>query len=115
MYGTDEYTPESSKGPWNDPQAWIRRSYAFFHANRISTPTLFLGGDRDFNVPIAGSEQMYTALRALGVPTELIVYPDQHHNIGVPSYKKDRLDRYVAWYDRYLEPSSVLGVGATSP
>src|SRR5450755_5043369 len=90
---------QRNKGPWTNPQEWISQSYAFYHANQITTPTLFLGGDKDFNVPIAGSEQMYVALRSLGVPTELIIYPDQHHNISTPSYKKDRLDRYMAWYD----------------
>ncbi|MBA2686327.1 MAG: S9 family peptidase [Gemmatimonadaceae bacterium] len=102
-YGTDQYTPESSDGPWSGLQKWMDQSYAFYHANRITTPTLFLSGDKDFNVPIAGSEQMYTALRALGVPTELVIYPDQHHSISTPSYKKDRLDRYVTWYDRYVK------------
>jgi dipeptidyl aminopeptidase/acylaminoacyl peptidase len=62
-----------------------------------------MGGDRDFNVPIAGSEQLYFALRSRGVPTELVIYPDQHHGISKPSYKKDRLDRYTGWYDRYIK------------
>ena len=102
-YGTDQYTPDSSDAPWKNPQEWLKRSYVFFHADRITTPTLFMGGDRDFNVPIAGSEQMYVALRSRGVPTELVIYPDQHHGISTPSYKKDRLDRYAAWYDRYVK------------
>ncbi|HEV7704873.1 MAG TPA: S9 family peptidase [Gemmatimonadaceae bacterium] len=102
-FGTDQYSPDSANAPWTDPQEWLRRSYVFFHANQITTPTLFLGGDRDFNVPIAGSEQMYVALRIRRVPTELIIYPDQHHGISTPSYKKDRLERYVAWYDRYVK------------
>ena len=69
-----------------------------------------MGGDKDFNVPIAGSEQMYVALRIRRVPTELVIYPDQHHNISTPSYKKDRLDRYVAWYDRYVKGGPAAGV-----
>jgi dipeptidyl aminopeptidase/acylaminoacyl peptidase len=108
MYGTDQYTPATGTGPWKNPDEWIKRSYAVFHANQITTPTLFLGGDKDFNVPIAGSEQMYVALRSLGVPAELIIYPDQHHNISTPSYKKDRLDRYVAWYDKYVKPTAAV-------
>lgn len=95
-YGTDQYTPDSSDAPWKDPPGWMNRSFVFFHSNQINTPTLFLGGDCDFNVPIAGSEQMYVALRSRGVPTELVIYPDQHHGISTPSYKKDRLDRYVS-------------------
>jgi dipeptidyl aminopeptidase/acylaminoacyl peptidase len=105
-FGTDQYSPDSSRAPWKDPQEWLKRSYVFFHADQITTPTLFMGGDKDFNVPIAGSEQMYVALRIRRIPTELVIYPDQHHGISTPSYKKDRLDRYVAWYDRYVKSGS---------
>jgi dipeptidyl aminopeptidase/acylaminoacyl peptidase len=45
---------------------------------------------------------MYEALRTLGVPTELIVYPGQYHLLSRPSYIKDRVRRYLDWYDRYL-------------
>jgi dipeptidyl aminopeptidase/acylaminoacyl peptidase len=45
---------------------------------------------------------MYQALRTLGVPTELIIYPGQFHGITVPSYQKDRLDRWLAWFGKYL-------------
>ena len=55
------------------------------------TPTLFLGGDKDFNVPLVGGEQMYQALRSLGVDTQLVIYPDQFHGITMPTYKIDRL------------------------
>jgi len=72
-------------------------------ADRIRTPTLFLSGEKDFNVPTAGSEQMYQALRTLGVPTQLIIYPGQFHGITMPSYQRDRLERYLAWYGKYLK------------
>ena len=65
-------------------------SYPFFHADRIHTPTLFLGGDKDFNVPIAGGEQMYQALRTLGVATQLVVYPGEFHVLTRPSFLVDR-------------------------
>jgi dipeptidyl aminopeptidase/acylaminoacyl peptidase len=55
-------------------------------------------------VPIAGSEQMYQALKSLGVPTQLVVYPGQFHGISRPSFVKDRYDRYLGWYDKYLMP-----------
>ena len=47
---------------------------------------------------------MYQALRSLGVDTQLVIYPNQYHGITTPSYEKDRLERYVAWYDKYLKP-----------
>jgi dipeptidyl aminopeptidase/acylaminoacyl peptidase len=105
MYGTDQYIQqyELELGPpWKSRDLWIKLSYPFFQADRIKTPTLFMGGDADFNVPIIGGQQMYQALRELGVPTQLVIYPEQYHGLTVPSFLKDRWDRYVAWYRRYL-------------
>ena len=105
MFGADEYIVQYNaelQPPWAATPLWLKVSYPFFHADRIKTPTLFLGGDKDFNVPVAGGEQMYAALRTLGVPAQLIVYPGQHHLLTRPSYIKDRLQRYLAWYDRYV-------------
>ena len=105
MYGTDMYIQqyENELGqPWKKPDLWIKLSYPFFHADRIRTPTLFMGGEKDFNVPLLGSEQMYQALRSLNVDTQLVIYPNQFHGITTPSYKKDRLERYLAWYEKYL-------------
>jgi dipeptidyl aminopeptidase/acylaminoacyl peptidase len=66
---------------------------------------LFMGGDKDFNVPVGGGEQMYQALRTLGVPAQLIVYPGQHHVLSRPSFVKDAAQRMSAWLDRYLPPA----------
>ncbi len=90
MYGTDQYISqyEHELGPpWKTQDLWIKLSYPFFHADRIKTPTLFMCGEKDFNVPLLGSEQMYQALRSLGVDTQLVIYPEQFHGITVPSYR----------------------------
>ena len=105
-YGTDQYVREYEQElgpPWKNTDAWLKVSFPFLHADRITTPTLFLCGENDFNVPLINSEQMYQALRSLGVPTQLIIYPGQHHGIRKPSYVRDRLERYVAWYDKYAK------------
>jgi dipeptidyl aminopeptidase/acylaminoacyl peptidase len=107
-YGTDEYVLQydSELGPpWSNTALWLKVSYPFFHADRIHTPTLFLGGEKDFNVPISGGEQMYQALRTLGVPAQLVVYPGQHHVFTRPSFVKDLAERMSAWLDRYLPPA----------
>ena len=108
LYGVDQYIiqyDEEIGAPWKvGLEPWIRISYPFLHADQISTPTLFLGGERDFNVPLVGGEQMYEALRSLGVPTQLVIYPGQNHGIARPSYQKDRMERYLAWYAKYLKP-----------
>lgn len=105
MYGTDQYIHQYENelgAPWKNPKVWEKVSYPFWHADRITTPTLFLGGEKDFNVPIAGGEQMYQALTSLGVPSELVVYPGQFHGISRPSFVRDRYERYLAWYGKYL-------------
>jgi dipeptidyl aminopeptidase/acylaminoacyl peptidase len=116
MYGTDQYITQYNQEigpPWKSQDLWVKISYPFFHADRIKTPTLFMGGAADFNVPIIGGEQMYQALRSLGVPTQLVIYPGQYHGLTVPSYRKDRLERYLAWYDRYLKTPSTVQAGQT--
>ena len=105
MYGSDEYILQYNHEigtPWKNPALWIKVSYPFFHADRIHTPTFFLGGDKDFNVPIAGGEQMYQALRTLGVPTQLAVYPGQYHIFTRPIFIVDRSVRVNAWFSHYL-------------
>jgi dipeptidyl aminopeptidase/acylaminoacyl peptidase len=107
LYGVDQYTiqyDEEIGPPWKvGLEPWAKISYAFLHADQIKTPTLFLGGEKDFNVPLVGGEQMYQALASLGVPTQLVIYPAQFHGITRPSYQKDRMERYLAWYAKYLK------------
>ena len=105
MYGTDHYILqyETELGPpWKNRDLWLKVSWPFFAVDKIKTPTLFLCGEKDFNVPLLGSEQMYQALRSLGVPTELVIYPGQFHGLTVPSYRKDRLKRYLDWYAKHM-------------
>jgi dipeptidyl aminopeptidase/acylaminoacyl peptidase len=108
MYGTDQYILQYEQElgpPWKGLEPWLKVSAAFLHADRIKTPTLFMCGEKDFNVPIAGSVQMYQALKSRGVDTQLIVYPGQFHGITTPSYVRDRMERRLAWYDKYLKPA----------
>jgi dipeptidyl aminopeptidase/acylaminoacyl peptidase len=105
MYGTDQYIYQYGNelgAPWKNPKLWEKLSYGFYKADKITTPTLYLGGEKDFNVPISGSEQMYQALKSLGVPTQLVVYPGQFHGITRPSFQRDRYERYLGWYAKYL-------------
>jgi len=114
MYGLDQYIVQwdvEIGPPWKAKDVYEKVSYPFFHADRIRTPTLFLGGEKDFNVPIAGSEQMYQALRSLGVPTELVIYPGQFHSLTIPSYQRDRLQRYLDWFNKYLQPPGATSAG----
>jgi dipeptidyl aminopeptidase/acylaminoacyl peptidase len=104
-YGTDQYIREYEAElgkPWENTDLWVRLSHPFLRADRINTPTLFLCGESDFNVPLLNSEQMYQALKSRGLETQLVIYPGQYHSLRRPSYVRDRLERYVGWFDRHI-------------
>ena len=104
-YGHDHYqlTWEQELGlPWENKEAWERIS-PYNDVAKILTPTLWMGGSDDWNVPILNSEQMYMAMKRLGRETQLIVYPGEHHGIRRPSFQKDRFERYLAWMKKYVK------------
>ena len=106
IYGTDQYVKQYNEEiglPWKNSKKWMELSYPFFKADQIKTPTLFMASEKDFNVPVAGAEQMYQALKTVGVPTELIIYPNQNHGISTPSYVVHRYTRYIDWFNKYLK------------
>lgn len=108
LYGVDQYINQYVNEiglPWKDNniEKYLKLSYPFLHADRIKTPTQFMVGEKDFNVPAVGSEQMYQALRSLDIPTELLIYPGQYHGFTQPSFIKDRYERYFTWFDKYLK------------
>lgn len=106
-YGHDHYLLEweAELGlPWETTDRWIKLS-PFFQVANVKTPTLVMCGQEDWNVPLINSEQLYQALRRLGVPTELVIYPGEGHGISRPSFQTDRYERYLAWYDKYVKGS----------
>ena len=104
-YGNDHYQLEWELElglPWENPELYNRLS-PISRVHHVTTPTLVLCGEKDWNVPLSQSENLYQSLRRLGVPTQLIIYPGQSHGIRLPSFQKDRYERYVAWFDRFLK------------
>ena len=88
--------------PWKSQDLWLKVSYPFFHADRIKTPTLYAGRRaKTSTCRSSAPEQMYQALKSSGVDTQLVVYPGQHHGLSIPSYQRDRLERWVGWFDKY--------------
>lgn len=108
-YGHDHYQKlwELELGlPWENRALYDKLS-PFYKVTSITTPTLIMGGQIDWNVPIINSEQLYQALKRVGkVPTELVVYPNEYHGFTTPSHIKDRLERYLAWYAHYVKGDS---------
>lgn len=114
-YGHDMYQRwwEQELGlPW-EPEAReiYERMSPLNRVDRVTTPTLILGGEIDWNVPIINSEQLYLALRRLGVETQLVVYPGEYHGIDTPSHARDLYRRYLDWFGRHLrvQRSSATG------
>ena len=103
-YGHDHYQRwyEAEFGlPWENRELWERLS-PYNKVEKIVTPTLWIGGEEDWNVPIQNSEQMYQAMKRLGRQTRLVVYPGEHHGIKRPSYEKHMYDQFVGWFDGHL-------------
>src|SRR6266404_3517273 len=118
-YGHDHYQRdyETELGhPWENKAVWEKVS-PFYKVASVTTPTLFMGGEIDWNVPILGGEQMFQALKRLGRTTELVVYPGEYHEFKTPSHIKDRLERYLAWYAHYVkgDPTPARPASPSSP
>jgi dipeptidyl aminopeptidase/acylaminoacyl peptidase len=117
FYGHDHYRLEYDIElgyPWEHKDVWERIS-PFYRVADITTPALFMGGDLDSNVPILGGEQMYQAMKSLGRTTELVVYPGEYHGFTMPSHIKDRMERYIAWYNHYVKGDSAPARPAEKP
>ena len=84
-----------------DPRAPLRRNrvHAVVRARYLSVDG---AGGVGVITQVHGGEQMYQALLLLGVPSGMVVSPRQFHGISRPSFVKDRCDRYLAWYGKYL-------------
>jgi len=103
-YGHDHYQLEYEQElglPWENRAAYEKLS-SFNDVAKIVTPTLWMGGAEDWNVPILNSEQMYQAMKRMGRETQLVVYPGEHHGLVRLTFQKDRLERYLAWFGKYV-------------
>ena len=105
MYGTTDIPPfqESYFGvpPWQDRELYARHSAMSF-VDKVATPTLIQHGMEDRRVPISQGEELYTALRARGVATEMVKYPRTTHGFQEPRLIRDAMMRNLEWFDRYV-------------
>jgi len=104
-YGTAVINPGfdmMNEAPYASLQRWIERS-PLTSAERVKTPCLIFQGEKDTIVPLGQSQEFYRALKHFKVPTKLVVYPDQPHGLGVPSYQRDKMQREFEWIDKYLK------------
>jgi len=75
------------------------------YVKNVKTPTLVLHSDNDYRVPIEQGEQWFRALRHFGVPSEIVFFPRENHNLtrtGEPKHLVESINWQVYWFDRYL-------------
>jgi dipeptidyl aminopeptidase/acylaminoacyl peptidase len=90
--------------PWEVPDRYIEWSPLTYVA-QIQTPTLVVHSEQDHRCPVEQGEQLYMALKRRGVPTELVRFPNETHELsraGRPWHRVFRLDRYLNWFARWL-------------
>jgi dipeptidyl aminopeptidase/acylaminoacyl peptidase len=86
---------------YDDPAAYARSSPITF-VKQARTPTLMIVGEKDTDCPPPQSRELFQALKTLGVPTEMVVYPDEAHGFDKPEHRRDRVERMLEWFNRYM-------------
>jgi dipeptidyl aminopeptidase/acylaminoacyl peptidase len=88
---------------YDDPAVYAKSSAINF-IKKVKTPTLIVVGERDAECPAPQSFEYWHALRTLGVPTSLVVYPGEGHHFNKPANQRDVLQRALNWFEKYLPP-----------
>jgi len=103
--GIDQWMiPFFGKSAYDDPEPYVKAS-AITYIKKARTPTFIYVGERDIEVPPTQSIEYWHALKELGVPTSLVIYPDEGHGIRGTEHAADVQRRSVAWFDKYLGKS----------
>jgi dipeptidyl aminopeptidase/acylaminoacyl peptidase len=87
---------------YDDPAVYAKMSAIEF-IKQVKTPTLVVVGDRDGECPAPQSYEFWRALKALGVKTQMVVYPNEGHSFHKPEHQKDVLLRMIAWFNENLK------------
>jgi len=115
-YGTEQHPSydEWFYGVPYEPEkiAGFLNSSPFVHLKNVKTPTLILQGEADTVDPVGQSTELYRGLKRYGVDTELVLYPREPHGFHEEKHLVDRLNRILAWYDKYLKSDSAPKVNA---
>ncbi len=103
LFGTGDHFQwyENDLGlPWEEPDAYHAMS-SITEVGNVDTPTLITAGENDWRCPPSQAEQLFVSLKKQGVPTKLVIYPDEHHNIGAPKRARHRLETLTEWFERH--------------
>jgi dipeptidyl aminopeptidase/acylaminoacyl peptidase len=86
---------------YDDP-AQYAKSDPMHYVKQVNTPTLILVGDRDGEVPMEQSVEWWHALESLNVPTQLVVYPNEGHQLIRPADRRDYYVRAFEWFEEWF-------------
>lgn len=105
MFTTNDI-PEALVGyfgvdPWDDFDLYEKHS-AIYHVKEVTTPTQIVHGAEDQRVPISQGQEFYTALRRLGIPSEMVILPRTPHGPQEPKLLIDVSPRIMKWFDTFL-------------
>jgi dipeptidyl aminopeptidase/acylaminoacyl peptidase len=94
------------KAPWEDPQGFTARS-PITHVANVTTPLMLVLGDADYRTPPGeGGEMMFRALKYRKIPTVMVRFPRETHELsrsGEPRHRIERLQHIVGWMDQWLQ------------
>ncbi len=95
--------------PFDDEADFKNRSPITYIKN-VKTPTMFILGESDYRTPPgAGGEQMFRALKFRKIPTAMVLFPNESHELsrsGQPWHRVERLEHIVGWFDKWLTGAS---------
>ena len=96
-----------TKDYWDEMEKHLERSPIKYVKN-VKTPVLIIHSENDLRVPMEQAEQWFVSLKLQGVPTELIRFPDETHELsrsGKPKHREERLRHTLRWFDKHLKPA----------
>jgi dipeptidyl aminopeptidase/acylaminoacyl peptidase len=102
---TQPETISGEKTYWGQALLEQMKHSPLYYVDRVTTPCLIVHSEQDYRCPIEQGEQWFTALKLNGVPTELVRFPDENHELsrsGKPKHREERLQHMVRWFEAYL-------------
>lgn len=101
------FLPDYFSGEYWDRIDTFMKHSAMFNVKNISTPTQILHGEKDARVPLSQGQELYIALKRLGVETEMVVYPRMPHGLQEPKFIMDAGKRMIEWFNKHLGRAGV--------
>lgn len=97
-----------------EPDFWTNIEKPLAHspiryAKNVKTPCLIIHSENDLRCPMEQAEQWFVAIKQNGVPTELVRFPDENHDLsrsGKPKHREERFQHMLRWFDKYLKPAT---------